>query len=99
MLSPDHTTTSVAGDVDESTGWARTLVDQLYLDARNQAVCTPTRRLRGQHQRLRAQRRHGRLTVWQTVQLAAAHQILLERGDHLAPIEDPAALYWNQPHA
>lgn len=88
------TTTAPAGEFD-----ARALVDQLYLDARNQAVCMPTRRLRGQHHRLVTHRHHGRLTVWQTVQLAAAHQVLTERGHSLAPVESLPALYWHQPHA
>lgn len=91
---PTTTPTGQPSDLD-----ARALVDQLYLDARNQAVCTPTRRLRGQHTRFVTHRRHGRLTVWQTVQLAAAHAVLTERGERLAPVEPLPALYWDQPHA
>jgi hypothetical protein len=92
---PTHTTpTTETSEID-----ARALVAQLYLDARNQAVCMPTRRLRGHHHRLVTHRRHVRLSVWQTVQLVAAHRVLTERGERLAQVEPLPALYWEQPHA
>lgn len=75
-------TTRYDGDLD-----ARAFVAELQVDALNWARVRPTRRLRRDHARLLAVReKYPRQGAWDRVRLAAAHQVLTERGLLLAPV-------------